>query len=1004
MIAERETSMAGPGRFAAFISYSSHDAAFARRLHSALEGYRVPSGAGSFNLAGKPNRVAPVFLDRAELSSGELDAAITSAIENSTALIVVCSPHAAKSEWVDKEIRRFVETGRVRRIFAIIASGEPFASAHGAADNECFPSALREMAAGKLGERYEVVAGDARPGKDGFRNAWLKVAAGVLDVGFGKLLDRDAAARRGRTLLLGTTAAVVAAVVGTLTTFWFLESQRFQSEARASLLREARSAFELDDAARAVTALASLVPGMPAEERAVYQPVLDAWSARFPHLAASIANAPTAFSYGERVFLKTPSGILATPLSPDVIVAAGTGEETVYAIDFNGRVWRWRAGETRATDLQLPVDVLGGHDWASAVKLKSGGVVFGGSKQATYAGGEDPVVLIVNEAARTFALVGLGYAPLEELRLESDCSAIAFEAGSIDYDFGSEGEEAVIEEIKHVEGFKRLDLRSATAKQEQITAEAFESIPQIRFEADDDPFDRGRRIVNAIAATCGGGKIAEGPPPPLAATLAVATRELDTPDGALTASGAWDWALQERWNEEPRDDGPEVARIAALTDAIQRARVEIGKVTRIRDGAVDTLPPQEETFVDEEPDPQADAELVSYEYGAQLGIYLAVDAAAEPTLSFYAAEGKYIGANVCGFVTGKPKCINMGGLVVEFASFPDFIYAGGTNYLGYPLFTLIDRRTFDAIEFRSDELDISPPEPAYAGAVALSPTGRQMAIAFARTVLLFDLDEKLVPRLAKRLSVSGLAEGADGGLRGVCTALTYLDETTLVAARGDGLTLKLDLRSGEELWRFRLPASVGCDSERRYVPVQAIPSPDGKRLAVRGSNFVAMLDTGTGLPLLPAAKIGAAMRWEDDGYYTEERAMQIAGDYAVDTEDNSFESRALTVFAEGKNCIETGVGCKSGVELTRSARNLSKLSEPLLVVTPSGETLARSPSFDITLAPPPDGSPAVSISASPQCFTGWRVAGSRIEPFDLMKDVKIGAPPIPEADLLAQCR
>ncbi|HEX5007719.1 MAG TPA: toll/interleukin-1 receptor domain-containing protein [Hyphomonadaceae bacterium] len=994
--------MAGQGQFAAFISYSSHDAAFARRLHKALERYRVPQGVGTFNLAGKPNRVAPVFLDRAELSSGELGAAIASAIENSTALVVICSPHAAASEWVDKEIRHFVQTGRVRRIFAIIASGEPFASSHGASGHECFPAALREMAAGQFGEPYEVVAGDARPGKDGFRNAWLKVAAGILDVGFGKLLDRDAAARRGRALLLGATASVVAAVVGTLTTFWFLESQRYQSETRASLLREVRSSFELDDSARAVAALASLVPTMPLEDRARYQPVLDAWSARFPHMAAAIANAPAAFSYRDRVFLKTAAGILATPLPADVIVAADADGKAALAIDFNGRVWHWRAGESEAKDLQLPIDVLGGHDWSSAVRLKSGSVVFGGTKPASYAGGEDPAVLVVNETSRSFALIQLGYTSLEDLRLASDCSAIAYKAGSIDFAFDSEGEESVVEEIETVDGFKQLDLRSASGEESEIPADVFDGIPLIGLDRDDG-YDRGRQVVNALASACGGGAIMEGAPPPLTATLAIAMRELDVPDGAPEGP-LWDWTLQEAGSTDPAGAGPEIARIATLADAIQRARVEIGKITRIRDGEIDTQRPQEETFTDEEPDPQADAELVSYEFGARLGVYLALDAAAEPTLSFYAAEGKYVGSNVCGFAAGKAKCISMGqnGLGVEFAAFPDFIYAGGTNYLGYPLFTLIDRRTFDAIEFRSDELDIAA--PALAGSVALSPTGRQMAIAFARTVLLFDLDEKLVPRLARKLSVAGLAEGADGGgLRGVCTALTYIDETTLVASRGDGLNLKLDLQSGEELWRFRLPASAGCNAGRPYVATQVIPSPDGKRLAVRGSGFIAMLDTATGLPLLPAAKIAAVTRWEDDGYYSEERAKEIAGDYDIDPQRASSDSGALTVFGERRDCIETGSGCSSEAELIRSARNLSKLSEPLLAMAPSGETLVRTSTFEITLASPPAGSAGIPISSSPQCFTGWRVAGSRIEPFDLMKNVRLGAPPVPQAELLAQC-
>ena len=55
-------------RYAAFISYSSKDSAFAVRLHRALESYRIPRALGSFQVVGggKPNRVYPVFRDRDE--------------------------------------------------------------------------------------------------------------------------------------------------------------------------------------------------------------------------------------------------------------------------------------------------------------------------------------------------------------------------------------------------------------------------------------------------------------------------------------------------------------------------------------------------------------------------------------------------------------------------------------------------------------------------------------------------------------------------------------------------------------------------------------------------------------------------------------------------------------------------------------------------------------------------------------------------------------------------
>ena len=117
--------MVGDYRYAAFISYSSRDEAFARRLIRGLESYQIPKSLGRFALTDSPNainRLYPCFRDREELGSGDLGGAIERALSDSNILVVVCSPHAARSKWVDKEIRYFASLGRGNRIFAIIAS------------------------------------------------------------------------------------------------------------------------------------------------------------------------------------------------------------------------------------------------------------------------------------------------------------------------------------------------------------------------------------------------------------------------------------------------------------------------------------------------------------------------------------------------------------------------------------------------------------------------------------------------------------------------------------------------------------------------------------------------------------------------------------------------------------------------------------------------------------------------------------------------------------------
>jgi hypothetical protein len=198
-------------RYAAFISYSSKDARFAQRLHRALEAYGIPATLGKFDMigGGKRNRIYPVFRDREELPAGDLGERIEAALRASAALVVVCSPAAAASPWVQKEIAFFFGLGRRDRVFAIITDDAPLRDDDGRdATPSCFPAAFKGNGSGAT---LEPIAGDARRSKDGFRNAWLKIIAGLIGVAPGQLVDRDR--RRRRSQRLAASAGVSAAWV-----------------------------------------------------------------------------------------------------------------------------------------------------------------------------------------------------------------------------------------------------------------------------------------------------------------------------------------------------------------------------------------------------------------------------------------------------------------------------------------------------------------------------------------------------------------------------------------------------------------------------------------------------------------------------------------------------------------------------------------------------------------------------------------------------------------------
>ena len=184
------------GRYVAFLSYSHKDAAAARRVHRRLERYRIPRRlVGTAGRHGPvPARLTPIFRDREELpAAGDLSATVRSALAGSDHLVILCSPSAAASLWVEREIAAFRELRPGRPILAAIVDGEPA---------DCYPAAL--IAGGA-----EPLAADLSRAGDGRSRGFLKLVAALAGVDLDALVQRDAA-RRLRSVMAVTLVALVA--------------------------------------------------------------------------------------------------------------------------------------------------------------------------------------------------------------------------------------------------------------------------------------------------------------------------------------------------------------------------------------------------------------------------------------------------------------------------------------------------------------------------------------------------------------------------------------------------------------------------------------------------------------------------------------------------------------------------------------------------------------------------------------------------------------------------
>jgi tetratricopeptide (TPR) repeat protein len=209
--------MAEPATFSyrAFISYSHDDLRWAKWLHRTLENFRVDSDlVGRKTALGSiPKSLRPIFRDRDDFAAGHsLSEQTLAALDASAALIVLCSPTAAESAYVNEEIRLFRSRHSGRPVIPLIVGGTP-----GDAELECFPAALRvklDADGNTTSEAIDVLAADLRETGDGKNLALAKVIAGLLGVSSDDVFRRaDRDRQRKARRRIGLVAALCALAI-----------------------------------------------------------------------------------------------------------------------------------------------------------------------------------------------------------------------------------------------------------------------------------------------------------------------------------------------------------------------------------------------------------------------------------------------------------------------------------------------------------------------------------------------------------------------------------------------------------------------------------------------------------------------------------------------------------------------------------------------------------------------------------------------------------------------
>lgn len=338
-------------RFAAFISYRhvKPDRGWAIWLQRSIEAFRIPPkllppGGDAF--------LGPVFRDEEELSAGtELPARIQAALRRSDALIVVCSPRAVESTWVNEEVRFFRSLESHGPILPLLIDGEP---------DTAYPDSLREDAKGRLvPPALWPLAADVRKGREGISHANLKrrelqrLVAPTIGVNFDELRDRDNERRitQLRSLASGVTA------ISLLISILALGLEIYRRDAQSNLADmhiEAGERFASEhDFLAAKVAFATSLDAADSDRARSRLLEMEAQGVRLRWQHAGVAGTRygTLSSDGATAFVGGDYGIVsAVDLSdgrvlwnqalsaPVAAVTIGRGDRQVVAIDAYGRV------------------------------------------------------------------------------------------------------------------------------------------------------------------------------------------------------------------------------------------------------------------------------------------------------------------------------------------------------------------------------------------------------------------------------------------------------------------------------------------------------------------------------------------------------------------------------------------------------------------------------------------------------------------------------------------
>ena len=218
----------------AFISYSRVDKGFASKLEKALENFTPPKDLAV------AQRHLDIFRDEKDFTGTEYHESLEKHLRDSAKLIVLCSPHARASQYVNDEIRRFAKAKGGEHIVPLLISGLPNNEAKVEQGSEkAFPDALLECVDMPLAAEYRGFnLRKDKIDKGEFENAWYTTLANLYGIARGELEQRDKKRRARRLRMLASIATAVGIGLSGLTIWALIARHEAITQSRIALSRQ----------------------------------------------------------------------------------------------------------------------------------------------------------------------------------------------------------------------------------------------------------------------------------------------------------------------------------------------------------------------------------------------------------------------------------------------------------------------------------------------------------------------------------------------------------------------------------------------------------------------------------------------------------------------------------------------------------------------------------------------------------------------------------------------